>query len=352
MKHVVTPLILAAVCSLNLDAADPYQIDDTVMGIYEGNWQAPMGRGRLEVQVRSLGNNRYDGAIFAYGREVVVDPDSKEVLLSAAVMQPFEHRPGQSSLVYARHPEAGVRDGDERTVKLTEMNFRGTFENGAFDGTITGGFLTDTTWTAGKANLPESPTMGAQPGSDGWMVFDGGNTDEWAQFTWKKINGAMEVGSGNITTKKELESFLLHVEFRTPFMPEARGQQRGNSGVYIQSKIEVQVLDSFGLFPLQNNDCGGIYQVSAPNYLEGNACLPPGTWQTYDITYRAGSVSEQKPAYISVVHNGKTILRNIEIPVDKLENGTGGGNPDGGFLMLQDHGNPVQYRNIWVQPIE
>jgi len=95
------------------------------------------------------------------------------------------------------------------------------------------------------------------------------------------------------------------------------------------------VLDSFGLYPLKDNDCGGIYSTQAPRL---NACLPPMEWQTYDITF-----SSEGPE-ITVVHNGITVVERAKV------GGTGGGEGSG-FLLLQDHGNPVQYRNIWAEPL-
>jgi hypothetical protein len=135
------------------------------------------------------------------------------------------------------------------------------------------------------------------------------------------------------------------MEFRTPFEPNNRGQGRGNSGVYLQAQHEVQVLDSYGLAG-ENNECGGLYGVSRPIV---NACAPPTVWQTFDIEYRPARFNEERgvgeAARMSVWHNGILIHDNVELP---------GGAPDQpgplpvGPILLQDHGNPVQYRNIWV----
>ncbi len=166
---------------------------------------------------------------------------------------------------------------------------------------------------------------------------------------WSLVDGAMEVkgGTGNIVTQGKFKDFKLHIEFRTPFMPAARGQGRGNSGVYLQGRYEIQVLDSYGLEG-RDNECGGIYQVGAPMV---NMALPPLQWQTYDITFRAprfdAGGSKTEDAVVTVVHNGVTIHDRRKLP------GPTGGAMDGnesepGGIYLQDHGNPVQFRNIWL----
>lgn len=166
---------------------------------------------------------------------------------------------------------------------------------------------------------------------------------------WPIVDGAMEVkaGAGNIVTKDKFKDFKLHIEFRSPFMPEARGQGRGNSGVYLQGRYEIQVLDSYGLQGL-DNECGGIYQVGAPMV---NMCLPPGQWQTYDITFQAPRFDtagrKTEDATVTVVHNGVTIHDRLRLPHPT------GGAMDGnisepGGIYLQDHGNAVQFRNIWL----
>jgi hypothetical protein len=199
------------------------------------------------------------------------------------------------------------------------------------------------------------------PPAAAMVLFDGTNLDRWtssaskAPAPWKLVgDGAMEVQGGGIVTKERFGGhFLLHVEFRVPYMPEAKGQARGNSGVYLQGRYEVQILDSYGL-DSQDNDCGGIYKVAKPLV---NACKAPTVWQSYDIEFRAPVCEggkKVKPARISVKHNNVTIHDNVAIPLDVNNTTAGlGGDPcEDGPIYLQDHGNPVQYRNIWVRLVK
>ena len=185
-----------------------------------------------------------------------------------------------------------------------------------------------------------------QQGGD-WQELGFSTVDSSAK--WKVKEGAMEVlpGSGSLVSKQKFTDFFLHIEFRTPFMPDQTGQKRGNSGVYLQGRYEVQILDSYGLEGA-DNECGGIYQVARPRV---NMCAPPLQWQTYDITFTAARFDTDgvklKPAQITVIHNGVPIHENLILPgptggaLDRNENEPGG-------IMLQDHGNLVQFRNIWV----
>ena len=160
-----------------------------------------------------------------------------------------------------------------------------------------------------------------------------------------KLSDGEFLGVG-VTSKKAFGAFKAHIEFRLPWMPNSTGQQRGNSGVYLQDRYECQVLDSFGLNG-ENNECGGIYTQHKPLV---NMCLPPMQWQTYDITFTnavAQDGKKVKNARITAKLNGVVIHDDKEITGK-----TGGarGDPEGtpGPLQLQGHGNPLQFRNIWV----
>jgi hypothetical protein len=191
------------------------------------------------------------------------------------------------------------------------------------------------------------------------VLFDGKNLDQWVKTNgkdkagWKQVaGGAMEVakGAGNIMTRRKFDGhFKLHVEFRVPYMPKAKGQARGNSGVYVQGRYEVQVLDSYGL-KSQDNDCGAIYEVAAPLV---NACKAPTVWQSYDIEFHAPTCKDGKVVErprMTVYQNGVKIHDNVKVTKDNTRAGMGGDPCKPGPIMLQDHGAPVQFRNIWLLP--
>ena len=187
------------------------------------------------------------------------------------------------------------------------------------------------------------------------VLFDGTDFSHWVSerngpIRWEIEDGAMKIvpGTGSIMTKENYRDFKMHVEFKLPELPpNVRGQARANSGVYIQRRYEVQILDSYGLEP-RNNDCGAIYQFKAP---DKNACAKPEEWQTYDITFRAARYdgdTKTEDARITVWQNGILIQDNVEIP-----NKTGAGRPEGpepAPILLQDHSNEIWFRNIWIEP--
>lgn len=185
------------------------------------------------------------------------------------------------------------------------------------------------------------------------ILFNGKDLDNWTTRDGNAAGWSVEDGittvtakTGDIMTKEVFGDCLLHVEFRIPDMPEAQGQAKGNSGVYIHGRYEIQVLDSYGLEP-GKGDCSAVYDCHAPLF---NACKPAAQWQSYDIIFRTARFDDdgnltEKPR-LTLLHNGMPVHNNIV-----LENVTGGAMGDickEGPLLLQDHGNAVSYRNIYV----
>jgi hypothetical protein len=187
----------------------------------------------------------------------------------------------------------------------------------------------------------KSPTLGAKPPAGAKVLFDGSKNEHWKNA--KVVEGLLMAGAMGAD---DLQDFTLHLEFRTPFMPKATGQGRGNSGVYLQDRYECQVLDSFGLSG-EDNECGGFYQIKEPAV---NMCFPPLAWQTYDVDFTAAKFEGDKKtanAKVTVKHNGVPIFEDFELP-NLTPGGAATEAPGKGPLKLQDHGNPVAYRNIWV----
>ena len=244
--------------------------------------------------------------------------------------------PGEGWDAEYRQENPGKRDGN-KIVFTGENNYRAELANGKITITTDGGGP----YTMEKTER-KSPTLGAKPPAGAVVLFDGKNTEAWADGHLDE-RGLLQAGC---KSKQSFGNFAAHVEFLLPFKPLGRGQDRGNSGVYLQDRYELQVLDSFGLKG-ENNECGGIYSQTKPLV---NMCFPPLTWQTYDIDFTAAKIdaagNKIKGAITTIKHNGVTIHENLE-----LKGPTGGGKKEdasGGPLQLQGHGNPVFYRNIWV----
>ena len=186
-------------------------------------------------------------------------------------------------------------------------------------------------------------------GSDlsNWTTRDGGEPG------WEVEDGVMAVvpRTGDIMTTERFTDHLLHLEFMTPDMPEATGQAKGNSGVFLQGRYEIQVLDSYGIEVPGMGDCGAIYNQFAPLV---NACKPPLEWQTYDVIFRAPRLDDDgeivENTRVTVLQNGLVILNNVILAGTTGAN-IGGGVGDPGPLLLQDHGNLVKFRNIWAVPL-
>jgi hypothetical protein len=205
-----------------------------------------------------------------------------------------------------------------------------------------------------------TPGEGTTPPSDAIVLFDGTNLDKWesikgGEAKWEVSNGAMTMvnRAGDIRTKEVFGDCQLHIEWRTPAEVKGESQGRGNSGIFLQGIYELQVLDSYNNRTYSNGQAASIYKQSIPLV---NACRPPGVWQTYDIIYIAPVFNEdgsvKSPAYITVLQNGILVQNHTEIKGDTPYIGLPKYTKHGdGPLRLQDHGNPVSYRNIWIRKL-
>jgi hypothetical protein len=211
--------------------------------------------------------------------------------------------------------------------------------------------------------VPEVVTPGENslPPSDAIVLFDGSDLSQWigqdgSEAGWEIMDGIMTVvpKSGGIETKQAFGDCQLHIEWRTPEEVKGNGQGRGNSGVFLMGRYEVQVLDSYENLTYSNGQAGSIYKQHIPLV---NACRPPGEWQSYDIIFMAPGFDEEgtliKPATITVIHNGVLIQNHVEIRGTTAFRGEHEytAHPDRLPISLQDHGNPVSFRNIWIREL-
>lgn len=318
MKTILLSLVIATTAL----AADPpkepgkpYQVtaitrekvdaDYAVQGEYTGK----MGGAKTGVQVVALGEGKFDIVLYRGGL-------------------PGDGWSGKKA--ETDRGNAVTADG-KTTVTLAGQS-----------GTIAKGKLTLGADTLERVER-KSPTEGAKPPAGAIVLFDGTSTDAWQGAG---MDAAKLLKEGQ-TSKQKFQNYTLHIEFLLPYQPAARGQARGNSGIYNQGRYEVQMLDSFGLEG-KDNECGGIYSIKAPDL---NMCYPPLQWQTYDIEYTAAKFDaagkKTASAKATVKHNGVVIHSDVELTKSTTASPESE-NPEPGPLSLQNHGNPVRYRNIWI----
>jgi hypothetical protein len=289
--------------------------DFAFQGEYVGEMKAATGPKKFGVQVIALGDGKFHAVAYKDGL------------------------PGEGGVRNEKNDGDGeLKDG--ALVLSSKQGEFGTIKNGVLsvsgpNGTTLGEF---------KKVERQSPTIGAKPPEGAIILFDGKSGD--------KFNGGKgKVEDGLLVPRADsdlkYQNCTLHVEFRLPYMPHDRGQARANSGVYLQGRYETQVLDSFGLKG-ENNECGAIYELHAPLV---NMCYPPLAWQTYDIDFTAAKYDaagkKTENARITVKHNGVLVQDNVEITRATRASPVMEG-PEPGPLHLQDHGNPVRFRNIWI----
>jgi len=254
------------------------------------------------------------------------------------------------------------------------------FEQSGWSGQVRGNRFTGTRPAEGNAAAFKlkrvarlSPRVGAKPPPKAVVLFDGSGFEQWQvhrsedpaePIAWELCDGFMRVAPTgeaegprhSIVTKEAFSDFRLHLEFRLPLMADKTGQARANGGLVFEDYrwYEVQILDSYGLEGL-DNECGGIYRVAAPAV---NMCRPPLMWQAYDVEYHASKYDAEgnrvRPARISVVHNGKPIHSDVELPpVEPSPRRRKAAPPQVvvGRILLHYHKDPVEYGNIWVEPL-
>lgn len=327
MLRTVSLLLVPALLMVFVAAAvagDPKQAftdpekagpDFAAQGEYLGSVETDQGSVRYGVQVIALGEGKFHGVAYPGG-------------LPGAGWDGSEKHAGEGETIH------GVV-----TFKSDEGNIAATIK----DGVITVVDPAGNTIATFKKTVRKSPTLGAKPPEGAVLLFDGTSPDHFEGGRMTKDGLLME----GCASKQRFQSFEIHLEFRTAFQPYARGQGRGNSGFYAQGRYEVQILDSFGLEG-EWNECGGIYKVSKPKV---NMCLPPLSWQTYDVEFTAPEFADGKKvknARMTVKHNGVVIHDDVEIPHTTVGARVGEETPDPGPVYLQNHGNPVRFRNIWV----
>lgn len=326
-RSTTQSLAVAILCAVLIgqasgqDSAVPLDRDYQVQGEYLGRLNVDgSGKQPYGMQVVAIGNGKFKANLLPGGL------------------------PGEGWDGETRIPFSGGREG--RDVHLTSEN--SGWEAWLFNPGGGRWYVSD---PQGKRQLGSlasvdrySPTLGNKP-PEGAKVLFAGEMTELLQGAELDEDGLLKQG---FETKEPVKDFFLHVEFRTPWEPELNSQSRGNSGVYIQKRYELQILDSFGLNELING-CGAIYQQTPPDQ---NMALPPLRWQTYDIRFKAARWNEAGEktanAQISVWHNGIPIHSDREITSK-----TGAGQqeaPNAMKILFQDHTNQVRFRNIWLIP--
>jgi hypothetical protein len=312
--------------------------DFQLQGEYAGasNTDTPFG-----AQVIALGQGAFQAVVYPGGLPGAGWDGRQKTLMDGkrdgdrAVFAPTTGRrrylaakPEEFSAVSA-FPPAGQRDC---TATIAGGALRGTMDGQNFEL---------------KKTVRQSPTLGRPPPAGAMVLFDGKTAAAVDRGRLDEHCGVLNTDGRDVSTTREFGSYTLHVEFMLPYRPDARGQSRGNSGLYLANRYEVQLLDSFGLDG-KSNECGGVYTRLAPKV---NMCLPPLQWQTFDIDFTNaaadGTGKKVSGARLTARLNGVLVHDDVEVAGP-----TGGarGREEGtpGVLRLQGHRNFVQFRNLWL----
>lgn len=303
--------------TLDVEKADA---DFAIQGEYSGTIQTNDGETQFGVQVIANGGGQFRFVAYPGGL------------------------PGDGWSGSAETKISGTGEVNDGVCILTSSSGQGRGE--IEDGTLTV-FAGDEQLGELKKVTRKSPTLGKKPPAGAVVLFDGTTADHFKDGKLSS-RGFLEEG---VTSKQKFGSYKLHMEFLLSYMPHARGQGRANSGCYHQGRYEVQILDSFGLEG-KDNECGGIYTIAPPGI---NMCFPPLSWQTYDVEFHKAEYDDAgeklKHAWITVLHNGVKVHEKQELEYATRAHPIKEG-PEDGPIYLQDHGNPIRFRNIWVQPID
>lgn len=348
MNHVNMGGVALAL-TLALPAADFGTVPDP----YTGNWTGTlMVNGREEPLHATViaYRNRHEVALRA-------EPDPRK---AAVVILNGTAQADHLVLAPTLSPPTSPRTaGPWIGAETGAAQWQGRVDSREITGTLTG--RETGSFNLRKVPFTPSPTLGAQAPAGAEILFAGTHLDAWESrrspgepIQWVLTgSGAVEIVSANagkrakqdLKTKDSFRDYHLHLEFKLAHKPEATGQGRSNSGVIHLGLYETQILDSFGLHG-RDNECGGIYRIREPDQ---NASYPAGLWQTYDIDFQAPRFSPEgaktAAARMTVRLNGVLIHNNVSVPQPTA----GGKETERGPIVLQDHGNPVQFRNIWLQ---
>lgn len=341
-------LLLAALVMIlcgELRAKDDKPVD-SVQGNWEGEWTLESGdSGKLLVQVVAVGGGEYLGVFTGYDNS---QQENQTYRLN------IRGSTEKDQVVFAQTIPVG---------NIGTFQWKATVKDEAFVGTFT-----DNGEHTGKLNLKRAvskPTsIGTKPPSGAIVLFDGekegDKLERWENAAaWEVVDGALRprmadanAAKKHLINREKFRSTMMHLEYRTPFLPEAKGQERGQSGLILHGKYEIQIVDNFGLEP-SNVGAAALVEDAAPSK---NVSLPPGEWQTLDVTFRAPKTSADgtvlEPGELSVLHNDVLVLDRIKVrsptigaPFAKATDETPG-------FVLENARQAVEFRNIWMVNID
>jgi hypothetical protein len=334
MSHGATRLVVLLLSLTALAACTRLakRESDPIMGDFEGTFTPQGGQAvKAEAKVIADENNKY--------RVVILYPAATDT--ATRIELTGRARDGEILILNTDWTGKAMVEPWRGTITITKDSLQIAVEGAK----------------GGKAEMKrverKSPTLGAKPpaGAVVLLPFEEGqvtNLDQWTNKEWIcQPDGSIQVHRGHNWTKERFGSFKLHLEFYVPFLPAERGAARGNSGVYLQNCYEILVLDSFGE-PLSDRACGAIAGRKSPS---GDAVLPPGQWQAFDIDFRAPQFDEisgqqTQAAVVTVLLNGVKIHDAVQMT--GMTSGALSMPDKKGPLRLQDHNDPVRFRNIWL----